>query len=132
LRGAQEAHRAAKTVRIQRRLAKELCQRARGNATILLHLPHAILRVDEALCAKEVRAGGGVNVGHAMLVAQYIHRGIQARHGKHAAQARLGARNAPPVEVAEEDAKENNADDGQDADDDCDDCADAHSARSDE
>ena len=128
LGGAAETHRAAEAVGVECRLTKEFGERARGNASILLHLPHAVLGMDNTLRAEEVRPALGIEVRHTMFVTQDFDRRVQPCECERTAQPRLGARDPPPVQVA----KENSGRDKRAADkygqNECDCGADAHAS----
>ena len=66
-------------VDLERGLAEHLGQPTRTGATLKLHLPQAILRVDVALGEEEVVLVLGVDVRHAPPVAQDLDGACEAR-----------------------------------------------------
>ena len=76
--GARPAQIAGELVEGDAQWAGHLGQSAQSQPPVEIHLEEAILRLDVALGEEEVVVVGGVDVGHAPLVANDLHRGVQA------------------------------------------------------
>ncbi len=94
-----KAHDAAKAVGVQRRRTEQLGQPPGGNAPGLLHLPHAVLGMQPALRTPEVGLALGIDVRHAVLVAQDLHRLFETCHMQLAFQLWHRPLQPPPVDV---------------------------------
>ena len=77
---APEHEQARDAVVLQRLLAQHLAQPPLAGPPVHLHLPEAILRLDEALREEEVVEARGVDVGDAPGIAQHLDFGLESRN----------------------------------------------------
>ena len=77
---APHAQGAEEAVGVQRRGSEDLGQAPGPDAAVDLHLPKAVLGVDEAQGEGGVFRGRGINMRNAILVAHYIDRAFKPRN----------------------------------------------------